>query len=453
MNYPIWDVPRLGGPLLIAIVSILHVYVAMFAVGGSWYLVAAERWARRTQNADLLAYVKNHSRFFLLLTVVFGALTGVGIWFTIGLINPQTTSVLIRTFVWGWAMEWVFFILEIASILLYVASWDRADGRTHLLYGYSYVVGSTMSLVIINGILSFMLTPGRWLETGNFWDGFFNPTYLPSLVGRIAAAAALAGLWGLFTGVKIGSRELREQVVRFASWWLVPPMVVLPLSAVWYVAVVPSGPRSLVMGGAAAVSIMFMLSLALSVVIFAVGALGPLRRPALASSALAWTLLAAGLITTGGTEWVREGIRKPYTIYGYLYSNGVFAWQERQLAEAGVLSQARFARPDLARVATAGMADPAQQIAVGAEIFRLQCSSCHVLDGYNDVKPLVKGWSEQYIDFQLSHLDMLKGYMPPFFGTTEERQALARWLATLNPATEATQAEAPRRPLPGEPVL
>lgn len=454
MNYPIWDVPRLGGPLAIAIVAILHAYVAMFAVGGGPYLVLAERRARRTGNAELLAYVKGHSRFFLLLTTVFGAISGVGIWFTIGLVSPQTTSILIRTFVWGWAMEWVFFIAEIAAILLYVASWDRADGRTHMLYGWAYAVSAFMSLVIINGILSFMLTPGRWLVTGNFWDGFFNPTYWPALLGRSAAAAALAGLWGLLTAVRIKSPALRDEAVRFAAWWLVPAMVALPLSTLWYLAVVPEGPRMLVLGGAAAVSIMFLLSLAVSFVIFAVVVLGPLKSPQAASTALAATLLAAGLIATGGTEWVREGIRKPYTIYGYLYSNGVFVWQQQRLSEQGILASARFAVPGVreAPAATGRTAGAELALARGQEVFRLQCSSCHVLGGYNDIRPLVKGWTEAYIDFQLSHLNMLKAYMPPFFGTAEERRALARWLATLNPPAGSSQAEALRQPLPGEPV-
>ena len=45
-----------------------------------------------------------------------------------------------------------------------------------------------LQLVIINGILSFILTPGSaWLavagtgqEASRFWEAFFNPTYWPS---------------------------------------------------------------------------------------------------------------------------------------------------------------------------------------------------------------------------------------------------------------------------------
>ena len=38
-----------------------------------------------------------------------------------------------------------------------------------------------MSLFWINGILSWQLTPGAFYDTHRVWDGFFNPTFFPSL--------------------------------------------------------------------------------------------------------------------------------------------------------------------------------------------------------------------------------------------------------------------------------
>ena len=42
MNYPIWDIPLLGGGLLIAGVAIVHVFISHFAVGGGLFLVLTE---------------------------------------------------------------------------------------------------------------------------------------------------------------------------------------------------------------------------------------------------------------------------------------------------------------------------------------------------------------------------------------------------------------------------
>lgn len=33
MSYPIWHVPLIGGPSLIALVAIVHVFIAQIAVG------------------------------------------------------------------------------------------------------------------------------------------------------------------------------------------------------------------------------------------------------------------------------------------------------------------------------------------------------------------------------------------------------------------------------------
>ncbi len=92
MNYPIWRLDWLGGATLIAIISIVHVYVAHFAVGGGLFIWLADRAAYREGSAELEAYLRRFTRFFLLLTMVFGAVTGVGIWFVIGLVSPAATS-------------------------------------------------------------------------------------------------------------------------------------------------------------------------------------------------------------------------------------------------------------------------------------------------------------------------------------------------------------------------
>ena len=72
MNFPVWDVPLIGGGLLIGFIAILHVFVAHFAVGGGLFLVWTEARAVRTRDDALLAYVRRHSSFFVLIVLVFG---------------------------------------------------------------------------------------------------------------------------------------------------------------------------------------------------------------------------------------------------------------------------------------------------------------------------------------------------------------------------------------------
>ena len=100
MNYPFWDV-GIGYGVLMAVISIVHVFVSHFAIGGGLYLVVNERQARNASDGERLAYLERLSKLFVLLTLVLGALTGVGIWFIIGLLNPAATEVLIHNYVWG----------------------------------------------------------------------------------------------------------------------------------------------------------------------------------------------------------------------------------------------------------------------------------------------------------------------------------------------------------------
>jgi len=115
MHYPWWYVPFLTSPMLIAIISVLHVLVSHYAVGGGFFLAVETGFAYRSKNTAYLGYLKRHAWFFILITVVYGAITGVGIWWTIGLASPLATETLIHNFVFGWAIEYVSFIVEIIS--------------------------------------------------------------------------------------------------------------------------------------------------------------------------------------------------------------------------------------------------------------------------------------------------------------------------------------------------
>jgi hypothetical protein len=92
--------------------------------------------------------------------------------------------------------------------------------RDHIIVGWIYFIAAWISLVIIGGIISFMLTSGNWPETGSFWDGFLNQSYLPSLVFRTAFALILAGVYGLITSSSIKDEALRQKMIRYCVLWL-----------------------------------------------------------------------------------------------------------------------------------------------------------------------------------------------------------------------------------------
>jgi cytochrome bd-type quinol oxidase subunit 1 len=443
MNYPLWDPPMLGGGMIIGIIAIFHVFVSHFAVGGGLYLVLTERKAYREKSADLLEYVRLHSRFFVLVVLVFGAVSGVGIWWSIGLVNPEATATLIHVFVWGWAIEWVFFLVEIAAAFFYYYGWDRLDRKTHLAIGWIYFGTAWASLLVINGILTFMLTPGRWLESQSFWHAWLNPGALPSLVVRSAVCVSLAGVYGLMTAAALRDLSLRMTVVRYAAGWVLAGSVVIPFAGLAYIATLPDLAREISMGAAPAVTIFAGLSIFFSALVVLFTFLGPWLSPRHFNLAFALVIAVLAFCVTGVTEWVREAVRKPYIIYDYMYSNTVRVKEMPAVRQVGVLPSARFVRH---RSVT-----PENRLEAGEELFRVQCQSCHTVDGYNSMRFAVKGWPEDMIEYQLLRLDQLKGFMPPFMGNDAERKALAAWLARLNPQPEQREP-AWRSDLPGPPA-
>ncbi|MEZ8217293.1 Cytochrome C oxidase, cbb3-type, subunit III [Candidatus Fervidibacteria bacterium JGI MDM2 SSWTFF-3-K9] len=430
MNYPFWEVPFIGGGMMIGIVAIVHVFVAHFAVGGGLFLPLTERKAYRENDPRILDYVKRHTLFFVLLTLVTGAITGVGIWWTIGLVHPPATRTLLLVFVWVWATEWVMFFTEIAAALIYYYGWDKLPPKTHLTVGWIYFAAAWLSLFLINGILTFMLTPGQWLQTRSLFHAFFNPTMLPSLFLRTLIAVALAGIFALFTATQVQPEDLREKLVRWASKWLIVPGLLMPLGLVWYLANAPESAKRLALGGAAPVMTVFVtLSLLMSVLIFAFSYLGASRFPKTFSQPFALLVMALAFLTTGMTEWVREAIRKPFVIYGYMFSNSIRPEEVSDLKRKGFLTSAKWT--------TVPKVTHDNFLEAGREIFRLQCSSCHTVEGYNGIKPLIYGWDEKMIDQALQRLHRLRGFMPPFVGTEDERKALAKWLAKIAIAENA----------------
>lgn len=486
MNYPIWQVPASG--LLIAVVAILHVFVSHFAVGGGLFLALTEGKARRENDAGLLDYVRRHSRFFILLSLVFGAISGVGIWFTIALVHPAATASLINAFVWGWAIEWTFFVTEVAAAIVYLYGWDRLTAKQHVTVAWIYFVAAYMSLVVINGILAFMLTPGRWLETRAFWDGFFNPTYWPALAIRTLAAIGLAGVYALFTSSWITSDALQKKVKRYAViGWVLPMAVLMPFALAWFFAAAErAGVPVAKTLGAASVSLRDLLSSlggakpsgqpmaqrALTTAMIALAAAIVLSLVSLATRnkgavrVLTALTLVAGLFSVGGAEWVREDLRKPFVIGSHMFVNGL-----RLPPPQGSPAAASLARDDFdvdavtgtGLLATARWTQPLEQqpsapppvayeIEAGRRVFNVLCSQCHTINGYLAIRPLVRGKSSVALERTLDSLAVPRDArgnpatwstpgvtvatwrerrMPPFAGTAFEKHALAVYLASL----------------------
>lgn len=450
MNYPFWEIPILGSGWVIGLIAIFHVMISQFAVGGGLYLPMAERRALAEKDPELreawLKQIAKHSKFFLIVTGVFGTVSGVGIWFAIGLTHPEATSTLIHNFVFGWAIEWVFFLVELTTIAVYSYTWKRIDARLHLTVGWVYAVASAFTLIIINGILSFMLTPGTaWLtvagtgeEASKFWNAFFNPTYWPSLLIRTCVCLSLAAVWALITSSRIDAEKsaaLKISLVRWSVKWLVLPFVLMPVLMLWYYLCVPASQRALLTlgmdstnaGTFSAVTRMALVILVSSATILAVAYSFADRGAKEFSLPQAVALLLLALLATGAGEYSREMLRKPYVIGNWMYSNGVRVPWANRIDQEGYLKNSMW------------VYDTSNSYARGEAIFRGECQSCHTMDGYRPIRKLLAGRDSANLHSFITMLHEYKPdlsyrkYMPPMVGTQQDVNDLTNYLnAQLN---------------------
>lgn len=423
MNYPVWLLDTFGGGTLIALIAVVHVYVAHFAVGGGLFLVITEMKGLRENSPAILEYTKKHTRFFLLLTMVLGGLTGVAIWFTISLLSPAATSSLIHTFVFGWAIEWVLFTGEIVSLLLYYYTFNKISSRSHLILGWIYFACAWSSLFVINGIIDYMLTPGEWLNDYNFWSGFFNPTFWPALFFRTFLALMIAGLFGFLTSVNIKDLELRNKMVRYCGLWLMLPLLLLLASALWYKAALPPAQQEMIFTTSPEMKPFISGFIFLSPLLFAGGLLIATFRPQAVRRPLAWILFFLGFLYMGSFEFMREGGRRPYIIHDYMYSTSILKTDIAEVQKTGVLQSARWVKN---REIT-----PENRMAAGAELSTILCLPCHSTAGpLNDMLPIARRFTPQGMEAFILGLGNANPYMPPFAGTEEEATVLAEYLTT-----------------------
>jgi len=449
VDFPVWFVDYVTAPLLIPLVAIPHVITAQFAVGGGIVLADLVQRAYRSDRPDVLDFLQGVTRYFVLITVVFGAVTGVGIWWTIGLTSPEATGDLIRLFAFFWASEWVTFLVEIAAAFVFYYGWNELSPRDHVTVGWIYALAGWLSLVLITGITSFMLTSGSWSPGASTWNAFFNPSFLPQTLIRTGGSLALAALGvGVFISFEESNFRLKDTVIREISKWALAGMVLIFVGGVWYFFVLPDRVQ---LNLVRAPVLLVMTAMNFGVTILILGALGSgyVNGSRWITPPAAVMLFAAGMLAIATGEFMREGSRKPYLIRDYMYSPGIRVSRVERMRREGFIRHTPWLRRHLARTVEdfgerpLTRLDEAARRRVGKGIFRYHCGSCHATVGYNGIRPIVHPWTREMIHGTAEELHRANPAMPPWFGSEEEREMLAEYLETFTDPSARRRFESP----------
>jgi mono/diheme cytochrome c family protein len=353
-------------------------------------------------------------------------------------VNPAAIGSLLRVFFWAWTVEWFVFITEVCLILWYFLSW-KAPGHpakaAHVRLGFILAGFSWITMAIIVSILGFMMDSGAWTGTGSLLSALFNPVYLPQLAFRTPLAMVSAGAFGLAIvaflarGMDGSTRPLVSRALGVWTLAWTPPLVA---GAIWYRSALPGYAVGNMQVAVATQAFqqwyqhLLWVTLGCAGLVVVVAACSAVLRARLPRVVMIAPALAV-VALLGMFERVREFIRKPYAIHGYLYSNGYLAADYPLLKRDGILAHASFS--PIRKVTKDNAVD------AGEQVFLLACSRCHTMTGINSLignfgamYGADKPWDREAIASYVATLHTTRSFMPPFPGTAEERGALADFI-------------------------
>ncbi len=429
--YPVSDFGPMMKGMVIGSLGIVHVFLAMFAIGGGFLMCYFQWLAQTGRSPHARRFVDGYFKALVLISFVVGAVTGVAMWFVSIQVSPRTIGMMVDEFHWIWAVEWTFFSLEITAGYCFYRYAARLADRDRFFLLAVYSVAAWFSLFWINGILSWQLTPGDWTRTREVWAGFFNPGFLPSLLFRTVTAMTIASLAAcvVINAMPDLDREARRALINKAAHFLFP-MAAMPVLSAWYFGTMPEDSRRMVLGGSIVMTLFMGLATGASLLIGLYAAFALLLKKLYINGATAALLVALSFAATAGGEFVREGVRKPYTVREALYSTSVTPAEIARLRAEGCVARDPYPLRDAA-------AYPNDQVRLGARVFRFHCSVCHTIDGTNALRHLAGDWTPAQRRMNIAQLQRTKTFMPPFSGTPEELEALVRlieWDAAGRPA-------------------
>jgi mono/diheme cytochrome c family protein len=463
MDFPMFHLDWLNNRMLIAIIAILHVIINHgLAVGFMPFVTWLEQRGVSRSGKDQITDLEWDQMVYKIMKVAFiitttiGAMTGVGIWFSVALVSPASIGSLIRVFFWAWFTEWIVFVTEVVLIMIYFLTWKNSNTSLkskirHINFGWYLSIFSWITMAIIVSILGFMMDPGNWQTHHSLLNGFTNPIYLPQLLFRTPTAMLVAGIFGMFLitlFTKTGS-DLRLNAVKYASKWL---LLWAPISLIGAYVYYKAMPEAMTANLSTAVGTITFAQYynALLYVAFAgagltiiIGIIG-VYKTKLLNPYLVIIPVVTAMAYLGFFERVREFIRKPYVISQYMYSNLLLKDDYVVYKQDGVLKHATYT--------TVNEVTEDNKVEAGKNVFTIACSRCHTAQGVNSVvyvfdrmyggkgKPLDIASMAAY----MPNMHTGRTFMPEFPGNEKEAEALAtyiRYLQQTGDVLEGAQEE------------
>jgi mono/diheme cytochrome c family protein len=210
-------------------------------------------------------------------------------------------------------------------------------------------------------------------------------------------------------------------MVRYCAKWLLSPFILFLGAAWWYKSSLPPHLQELIFQKMPEMKLFIKAFLVSSPLLLFGGLFMAIRLPAKVSRPVAGIMLIVGLVYLGAFEFIREGGRRPYIIYDYMYSTAILKSEMPEIAKDGLLQKAKWVK--------VRKIDEDHKAEAGRELFNILCLSCHSVGGpFNDIKKLTAKFKPKSMKYVYKSMGKFRAYMPPFAGTKEEQEALTYFI-------------------------
>lgn len=448
--YPTWFEPGVGSGWIVGFIATIHVLFSHTSVGAAIFFAWLANHAHRHHKPELLEFIRRYGLFLLVFSYVLGSITGPGIWFSTTVASPRGISALIHSFVWMWATEWVFFVIEVVGVYMLVYLAGKVDVKTHTRIAVIFGLTSYTTMLVIVGILSFMMWPGKaeWVETGGVLNAFYGPNTFAQLGMRTAFMFTMTAVVGGIVAGQFKDLALKKAIAGRLAWLGIVATLTGAAMFQWYLSTLPETAEVVLQNRLPAHFPMALMTVVAGTLAYFVLTL--VQPRALVSGVAGVMTVAILVFGLWPEEVARESIRKPWVAGQYVYSNQVIG---RDVPGMGVKSEiptieAHGFLKTLVFVPEALRAiDDGNRVEAGRLLALNTCSNCHSLSS-TGIRPLrnyfpgshTEADVAEYLQAALSGGNTL--YMPQIPFNDEEARALASFILTLQPATGTTTATA-----------
>ena len=204
-----------GAKFSIGFLALFHIAVGSLAIGFAFIVTVLQiiGYKRRDNRFDLLA---RRVQLWHVCIYNIGTINAIGLVFALSGLYPQFWSQIFVQFFWTLMIEEALFFMLATTLTLHYFFWDTMWGhkKLHIFMGALLTPMFFFQFYIINGMSSYMMTPGfakgqvsNWSGTAGIqgWDvlAFYNPSFLMLTLHRTAANVAygafiVAGICGIW---------------------------------------------------------------------------------------------------------------------------------------------------------------------------------------------------------------------------------------------------------------